>query len=123
MRNRIFNQLKKEDREKILKRTLREKTQGLLQVSEEACLLSRLSTAKQFRIDVTFDVSVMKGVLDESNIDGRTVLYGESALEKSDSSVAVWIAKESDAENTNRVVIYIPPQRKAKYRKTFIVED
>ena len=65
----------------------------------------------------------MKGVLDESNIDGRTVLYGESALEKSDSSVAVWIAKESDAENTNRVVIYIPPQRKAKYRKTFIVED
>ena len=123
MRNRIFNQLKKEDREKILMRTLREKTQGLLQVSEEACLLSRLSTAKQFRIDVIFDVSVMKGVLAEVNTDGRTVLYGESALEKSDSSVAVWIAKGFDAENINRVVIYIPPQRKAKYGKTFIVED
>ena len=122
MRNRIFNQLIKEDREKILKRTLREKTQGLLQVSEEECLLSRLSTAKQFRIDVTFDVSVMKGVLDESNIDGRMVLYGESALEKFDSSVAVWIAKESDAEHYNRLVIYIPQQRKIKYRKTFIVE-
>lgn len=123
MRNRIFNQLKKEDREKILMRTLREKTQGLLQVSEEACLLSRLSTAKQFRIDVTFDAAAIKGVLTESNADGRTVLYGESALEKFDSSVAVWIAKEFDAESTNRVVIYIPPQRKAKYRKTFIVED
>lgn len=123
MRNRIFNQLKKEDREKILKRTLREKTQGLLQVSEEACLLSRLSTAKQFRIDVIFDTSVFKDVLDESNDKGRTVLYGESALEKADSSVAVWIAKEFDAENINRVVIYIPPQRKAKCRKTFIVED
>lgn len=123
MRNRIFNQLKKEDREKILMRTLREKTQGLLQVSEEACLLSRLSTAKQFRIDVTFDAAAIKGVLTESNADGRTVLYGESALEKADSSVAVWIAKEFDAESTNRVVIYIPPQRKAKYRKTFIVED
>lgn len=123
MRNRIFNQLKKEDREKILKRTLREKTQGLLQVSEEACLLSRLSTAKQFRIDVTFDAAAIKGVLTESNADGRTVLYGESALGKFDSSVAVWIAKEFDAENINRVVIYIPPQRKAKCRKTFIVED
>lgn len=123
MRNRIFNQLKKEDREKILMRTLREKTQGLLQVSEEACLLSRLSTAKQFRIDVIFDTSVFKDVLDESNDKGRTVLYGESALEKADSSVAVWIAKEFDAENINRVVIYIPPQRKAKCRKTFIVED
>ena len=76
MRNRIFNQLKKEDREKILKRTLREKTQGLLQVSEEACLLSRLSTAKQFRIDVTFDVSVMKGVLDESkNAQTRRYIF------------------------------------------------
>lgn len=123
MRNRIFNQLKKEDREKILMRTLRKKTQGLLQVSEEACLLSRLSTAKQFRIDVTFDAAAIKGVLTESNADGRTVLYGESALGKFDSSVAVWIAKEFDAENINRVVIYIPPQRKAKYRKTFIVED
>ena len=123
MRNRIFNQLKKEDREKILMRTLREKTQGLLQVSEEACLLSRLSTAKQFRIDVAFDAAAIKCVLTESNADGRTVLYGESALGKFDSSVAVWIAKEFDAENINRVVIYIPPQRKAKYRKTFIVED
>lgn len=123
MRNRIFNQLKREDREKILMRTLREKTQGLLQVSEETCLLSRLSTAKQFRIDVIFDTSVFKDVLDESNDKGRTVLYGESALEKADSSVAVWIAKEFDAENINRVVIYIPPQRKAKCRKTFIVED
>ena len=123
MRNRIFNQLKKEDREKILMRTLREKTQGLLQVSEEACLLSRVSTAKQFRIDVIFDTSVFKDVLDESNDKGRTVLYGESALEKADSSVAVWIAKEFDLENINRVVIYIPPQRKAKCRKTFIVED
>ena len=123
MRNRIFNQLKKEDREKILMRTLRKKTQGLLQVSEEACLLSRLSTAKQFSIDVTFDAPAIKGVLTERNADGRTVLYGESALGKFDSSVAVWIAKEFDAENINRVVIYIPPQRKAKYRKTFIVED
>ena len=123
MRNRIFNQLKKEDREKILMRTLRKKTQGLLQVSEEACLLSILSTAKQFRIDVTFDAVAIKGVLTESNADGRTVLYGESVLGKFDSSVAVWISKEFDAENINRVVIYIPPQRKAKYRKTFIVED
>lgn len=123
MRNRIFNHLKKEDREKILLNALRGKTKGLLQVSEEACLLSRLSTAKQFRIDVTFDASAIIGVLTESNADGRTVLYGESALGKFDSSVAVWIAKEIDAENTNRVVIYIPPQRKAKYSKTFIVED
>ena len=122
MRNRIFNQLKREDRERILRRMLRKKTQGLLQVSEEACLLSRLSTAKQFRIDVTFDASAIKGVLTASNADGRMVLYGESALEKSDSSVAVWLAKGFDAENINRVVIYIPPQRKAKYRKTFIVE-
>ena len=123
MRNRIFNQLKKEDREKILLNALRGKTKGLLQVSEEACLLSRLSTAKQFRINVTFDASAIIGVLTEGNADGRTILYGERALEKSDSSVAIWIAKEIDAENTNRVVIYIPPQRKAKYSKTFIVED
>ena len=74
-------------------------------------------------MDVIFDAQEFKNFWSENAACGGTILYGETALEKSDSSVAVWIAKESDAENTNRVVIYIPPQRKAKYRKTFIVED
>ena len=123
MRNRIFNHLKKEDKEKILLNALRGKTQGLLQVSEEACLLSKLSTEEQFRIEVVFDKSAFKKYLDEVDADGRTILYGDTVLEKLDSSVAVWISKEYDAESYNRLVVYIPKQRKVKYKKTFIVED
>lgn len=122
MRNKIFNHLKKEDKEKILMRTLDKKTQGLLQVSEKACLLSRLPTEEQFRINVVFDQSVFKKFLNEREVDIKTILYGNAALEKLDSFVAVWIAKEFDAESYNRLVIYIPEQRRAKNRKTFIVE-
>lgn len=123
MRNRIFNHFKKEDREKIFLKALRKKTQGLLQISEEVCLLHNLSMEEQFCMDVIFDAQEFKSFWSENAACGGTILYGETALENSDSSVAIWIKEEFDAEHYNRLVIYIPQQRKEKFRKTFIVED
>lgn len=123
MKNEVFRFLSKEDKEHILLRVLRVRTEGLLYVKEECALLHALTQKNQFRIHAYRDINAFRRAFDIRNKTKYEVVYGEAALADSlkpntliGTGIAVMASLDKTPDLINQLYIYIPQIRKCKGR-------
>ena len=121
MKNKIFKNLSMEKKQGILMHILRNKTNGLLKVTEETALLSAGLKRKQFQIRTFNDISSFAKVLDSSKNLNIETIYGELAMKEINksnalikTSIAVVTSAADNAKAVDQLLIYIPETRKCK---------
>lgn len=121
MKNKIFKNLSMEKKQDILMHILRNKTNGLLKVTEEVALLSAGLKRKQFQIRTFNDISSFAKALDSSKNLNIETIYGELAMKEISKSnalietgIAVMASAANNAKAVDQLLIYIPETRKCK---------
>lgn len=122
MKNKKFKKLSGEEREKILMRILRNKTNGLLKVNEEVTLISVGARRKQFLIRVFNDINSFVESLNRTRDLDREIIYGDMAMKNLDGQKALIdtgiavlvIANSRSTILVDQLLIYIPETRKCK---------
>lgn len=122
MKNKNFKKLSAETQQKILMRTLRNKTDGLLKVNEEVALLSIGARRKQFKILTFNDINSFVKALNITDDLSREVIYGDMEMKKLktgekciNSGIAVLVsANSNNASMVDQMLIYVPETRRCK---------